>query len=91
MHFDFDQRIKQLRVNLGRTSFNFQFEDLFDKKEWLNMTLPQRKNLEREFRIFIEKHDHLRIPYTSEDHIRMRMYNSFYDYNEIKNNFKSYV
>ncbi|MDH9160151.1 DUF1413 domain-containing protein [Staphylococcus succinus] len=91
MHFDFDQRIKQLRANLGRTSFNFQFEDLFDKQEWLNMSIPQRKNSEREFRIFIENHDHLRIPYTSEDHIRMHMYNSFYDYNEIKNNFKSYV
>ncbi|PTI48538.1 DUF1413 domain-containing protein, partial [Staphylococcus succinus] len=74
MHFDFDQRIKQLRENLGRTSFNFQFEDLFDKQEWLNMSIPQRKNSEREFRIFIENHEHLRIPYTSEDHIRMRMY-----------------
>ncbi|MGJ5911915.1 DUF1413 domain-containing protein [Staphylococcus equorum] len=88
---NFEERLAKLRETIGKTSFDFQFESLFDKEEWINMNIPQRKQLEREFHKFIEQNDHLRIPYTTEDHIRMRLYNLVYDYNEIKHNFKSYI
>ncbi|KRG08295.1 DUF1413 domain-containing protein [Staphylococcus sp. NAM3COL9] len=88
---NFEERLAKLRETIDKTSFNFRFESLFDKEEWINMNIPQRKQLEREFHKFIEQNDHLRIPYTTEDHIRMRLYNLVYDYNEIKNNFKAYI
>lgn len=88
---NFEERLAKLRETIGKTSFDFRFESLFDKEEWINMNIPQRKQLEREFHKFIEQNDHLRIPYTTEDHIRMRLYNLVYDYNEIKHNFKAYI
>ncbi|HLR19361.1 MAG TPA: DUF1413 domain-containing protein [Staphylococcus sp.] len=88
---NFEDRLANLRHSIGKTSFNFRFESLFDKDEWINMKIPQRKHLEREFRKYLEHDDHLRIPYTTEDHVRMRLYNLIYDYNEIKHNFKHYV
>lgn len=88
---DFEQRLASLREARTRTSFSFKFEALFEPDEWLNMSLETRKHAEKSFRNFITTHDKLRIPYTSEEHIRMRMYNSVYEYNEIKHNFKMYV
>ncbi|MCD8829294.1 DUF1413 domain-containing protein [Staphylococcus gallinarum] len=88
---EFEQRLATLRAARARTSFSFRFEDLFETDEWLNMTLKARMHAEKAFRNFITKHDTLRIPYASEEHIRMRMYNSVYEYNEIKHNFKAYV
>ncbi len=88
---NFEERLTKLREAIGKTSFNFRFESLFDKEEWINMNIPQRKQLEREFHKFIEQNDHLRISYTTEDHIRMRLFNLVYDYNEIKHNFKAYI
>ncbi|RIP37262.1 DUF1413 domain-containing protein [Staphylococcus gallinarum] len=88
---DFEQRLTTLRAARERTSFTFKFEALFTEEEWLNMNLETRKHAEKSFRKLIVSHDKLRIPYTTEEHIRMRMYNSVYEYNEIKHNFKSYV
>ncbi|WP_436854473.1 DUF1413 domain-containing protein [Staphylococcus caeli] len=88
---NFDARLETLRQSIAKTSFEFHFEALFDKEEWIQMPLPERKRLEREFRKFVSEHSQLRIPYASEDHIRMGMYNSLYAYNEIKHNFKAYV
>ena len=88
---DFHERIKNLRNNIDSTSFDFRFEQLFNKEEWLGLSLNQRQRYEREFRKFVSQSEQLRISYASQDHIRMRMYNSVYNYNEIKQNFKSYV
>jgi len=55
------------------------------------MPILERQQLEKTFRKYVAQHNHLRIPYASEEHIRMRMYNSLYDFNEIKHNFKDYV
>ena len=88
---DFHERIKKLRNNIDSTSFDFRFEQLFNKEEWLGLSLNQRQRYEREFRRFVSQSKQLRISYASQDHIRMRMYNSVYHYNEIKHNFKSYV
>ncbi|ATH59280.1 MULTISPECIES: DUF1413 domain-containing protein [Staphylococcus] len=88
---DFEDSITQLRQSIDRTSFSFRFEQLFVKEDWLKLSLTKRQQLEREFRKFVNESDKLRIPYASEDHIRMRMYNAVYDYNEIKHNFKAYV
>ena len=87
----FDTRLNALRQQKGRTSFSFKFSELFPEQEWIDLDLSQRKYLEREFRRYIHNHEHLRIPYVSEDNIRMRMYNLQYDYNEIKANFKAYI
>ncbi|MEQ6961171.1 DUF1413 domain-containing protein [Staphylococcus arlettae] len=88
---DFHERIKNLRNNIDSTSFDFRFEQLFNEEEWLELSLNQRQRYEREFRRFVSQNKQLRISYASQDHIRMRMYNSVYHYNEIKHNFKSYV
>ncbi|SCS35938.1 DUF1413 domain-containing protein [Staphylococcus caeli] len=88
---NFDVRLETLRQSIDKTSFEFHFEALFDKEEWIQLPIAERKRLENEFRKYVAQHSHLRIPYASEDHIRMRMYNSLYAYNEIKHNFKAYV
>ena len=88
---NFEDRIAELREQKGRTSFEFYFNALFTEQEWIDLPLEQRQSLEREFRIFVNKNEHIRIPFASEDHIRMRMYNSLYEYNEVKHNFKAYV
>ncbi|PHK48957.1 DUF1413 domain-containing protein [Staphylococcus edaphicus] len=88
---NFDKRLEILRKSIDRTSFEFRFEDLFDKDEWIQIPLVERQQLEQAFRRYVSQHHHLRIPYASEDHIRMRMYNSVYAFNEIKHNFKDYV
>ena len=88
---NFDEKINHLHAFKGKENFEFRFEALFDQEEWIQMSLNQRKQLEREFRIYVEHHDHLRIPYASQDHIRMGMYNSVYDFNSVKHNFKAYI
>ncbi|NWK85255.1 DUF1413 domain-containing protein [Staphylococcus sp. GSSP0090] len=88
---NFDERLEALRKSIDRTSFEFHFEDLFDKDEWIQTPILERQKLEKAFRKYVAQHNHLRIPYESEEHIRMRMYNSLYDFNEIKHNFKDYV
>lgn len=88
---NFEERIAELRAEKARTSFDFHFKALFTEQEWIDLPLEQRKSLEREFRLFVDKSSHIRIPFASEDHIRMRMYNSLYEYNEVKHNFKAYV
>ena len=87
----FDTRLDALRQQKDRTSFSFKFAELFSAEEWIDLDLNHSKYLEREFRRYINNHDHLRIPYVSEDNIRMRMYNLEYDYNEVKTNFKAYI
>lgn len=88
---NFDEKLEALRKSIDRTSFQFHFEDLFDKDEWIQMPILERQQLEKTFRKYVAQHNHLRIPYASEEHIRMRMYNSLYDFNEIKHDFKDYV
>src|SRR5699024_10682173 len=84
---NFTERIKELRNNIDSTSFDFRFEQLFNEEEWLGLSLNQRQQYEREFRKYVTQSNVLRISYASQDHIRMRMYNSIYNYNEIKHNF----
>ncbi|MCU5745322.1 single-stranded DNA-binding protein [Staphylococcus sp. SQ8-PEA] len=87
----FEDRIHSLRKRKDKTSFDFTFEELYSESEWLEMNLSERKYQEREFRRFISESSYLRIPASTEDSMRMRMYNLVYSYNEIKKNFKSYV
>ncbi|WP_251517460.1 MULTISPECIES: DUF1413 domain-containing protein [Staphylococcus] len=88
---EFEQRVAQLRETIDKTSFNFKFEDLFTEEEWTKMEIAQRKRLEKSFRSFVSKHNYLRIPYTSEDKIRLSIFNIEYSYNEVKENFSAYV
>lgn len=88
---NFEERIQALREQKAKTSFDFNFQELYSDEEWLEMRLADRKYAEREFRRYVGKSSHLRIPAVSEDSIRMRMYNLVYSFNEIKRNFKAYV
>ena len=74
---NFDEKLEALRKSIDRTSFQFHFEDLFDKDEWIQMPILERQQLEKNFRKYV-------------DHIRMRLYHSLYDLYEIKYNFKDY-
>lgn len=91
LNLNFDERINHLHSSMAKDNFDFRFEALFEQEEWIQMSLNHRNQLEREFRRYVEQHDHLRIPYASQDHIRMRMYNSVYDFNSVKHNFKAYI
>ncbi|UDI77513.1 DUF1413 domain-containing protein [Staphylococcus taiwanensis] len=84
----FEERIQTLRAEKSRTSFSFRFEDLYTKEEWFDMTVRQRTRQEREFIARIEEIPHVRMPFSSEDGYKFKLYNQEYQYNEVKKNFK---
>ena len=45
----YHERVLALRAESKRTAFDFRFEDLFSKEEWLGMSLAERKKAEKHF------------------------------------------
>ena len=45
----YHERVLALRADSKRTAFDFRFEDLFSKEEWLNMSLAERQKLKKHF------------------------------------------
>lgn len=86
---DFSPLVQALRQKVGRTSFSFRFEDLFTKEEWLNMSVKERTRQEREFIARMDHIPNIRMPFSSEEGYKFKLYNQEYQYNEVKNNFKS--
>ncbi|MCJ1655602.1 single-stranded DNA-binding protein [Staphylococcus sp. NRL 18/288] len=84
----FEERIQKLRAEMSRTSFTFRFEDLYTEEEWLDMSVRQRTRQEREFIMRLEGIPNVRMPFSTEDGIKFKLYNQKYDYNEVKKNFK---
>lgn len=85
----FTERIQALRGNIGRTSFSFRFKDLFTEEEWLEMSVKQRTRQEREFIAQIDRIPRVRMPFSSVEHYKFKLYNQEYQYNEVKKNFKA--
>ncbi|EWY24218.1 DUF1413 domain-containing protein, partial [Staphylococcus aureus] len=46
----YHERVLALRAESKRTAFDFRFEDLFSKEEWLSMSLAERQKAEKAFR-----------------------------------------
>lgn len=85
----FTERIQALRGSIGRTSFSFRFKDLFTEEEWLEMSVKQRTRQEREFIAQIDRILRVRMPFSSAEHYKFKLYNQEYQYNEVKKNFKA--
>lgn len=45
----YHERVLALRAESKRTAFDFRFEDLFSKEEWLSMSLAERQKLKKHF------------------------------------------
>ena len=85
----YHDRVLKLREEKHRTAFEFPFEDLFTKEEWLNMSVKERTRQESEFIARIDHIPNIRMPFASEDGYKFKLYNQEYQYNEVKKNFKS--
>lgn len=79
----YHERVLALRAESKRTAFDFRFEDLFSKEEWLSMSLAERQKAEKAFR-----HEVKRMPFSSVHDAQVKLYNVVYSYNGIKRNFK---
>ena len=84
----YHERVLALRADSKRTAFDFRFEDLFSKEEWLNMSLKERQKEEKAFRSAVEKMSDVRLPFASRDAAKNKLFNITYAYNGIKKNFK---
>lgn len=84
----FHDRILKLREYNHRTAFEFRFEDLFTKEEWLEMSIADQKAAEKQFQRDINQMSDVRMPFASVDKAKNKMFNLIYAYNGIKKNFK---
>ncbi len=85
----YHERVLALRAESKRTAFDFRFEDLFSKEEWLNMFSCRRQKAEKAIPYMIVKYmDHVRMPFSSVHDAQVKLYNIVYSYNGIKRNFK---
>ena len=84
----YHDRVLKLREEKHRTAFEFPFEDLFTKEEWLNMSIKERQKEEKAFRHEVEKMEDVRLPFASRDAAKNKLFNITYEYNGIKKNFK---
>lgn len=85
---DFHDRVLAIRTKTKRTAFEFRFEDLYREDEWLNMSVAERKQAEKDFRHEVTKMDDVRMPFSSGHDAQNKLYNIVYAYNGIKKNFK---
>lgn len=83
----YHERVLALRAESKRTAFDFRFEDLFSKEEWLSMSLAERQKAEKAFRHEVKNMDDVRMPF-SVSWRQVKLYNVVYSYNGIKRNFK---
>ena len=83
----FEERIQALRAEKSRTSFSFHFIDLYSEEEWMEMSVNQRtrqrENLSHNWTKF-----RVRMPFSSQEGYKFKLYNQEYQYNEVKKNFK---
>ena len=84
----YHDRVMKLRAKKKRMGFSFRFEDLFSEEELLNMTVAQRKTAEKKFIREIDNMHDVRMPFSSQDGLKNKLYNLEYQYNEVKKNFK---
>lgn len=84
----FHDRVMKLRAEKRRMGFSFRFEDLFTEEELLQMTVADRKKQEKAFIHEIDKMSDVRMPFSSQDGFKNKLYNLEYQYNEVKKNFK---
>ena len=84
----YHDRVMKLRAKKKRMGFSFRFEDLFSEEELLNMTVAQRKTAEKKFIREIDNMHDVRMPFSSQDGFKNKLYNLEYQYNEVKKNFK---
>ncbi|WP_240034382.1 single-stranded DNA-binding protein [Staphylococcus aureus] len=61
----YHERVLALRAESKRTAFDFRFEDLFSKEEWLSMSLAERQKAEKAFRHEVKNMDDVRMPFSS--------------------------
>ncbi|HDK3827517.1 TPA: single-stranded DNA-binding protein [Staphylococcus aureus] len=84
----YHERVLALRAESKRTAFDFRFEDLFSKEEWLSMSLAERQKAEKAFRHEVKNMDDVRMPFSSVHDAQVKLYNVVHSYNGIKRNFK---
>ena len=84
----FYERVLKLSENNHRTAFEFRFEELFSEEEWCALSLAERQEREKAFRCEVNKRDDIRIPFSSENDVKNKLFNIVYAYNAVKKNFK---
>ena len=84
----FYERVLKLSENNHRTAFEFRFEELFSEEEWCALSLAERHEQEKAFRCEVNKRDDIRIPFSSENDAKNKLFNIVYAYNSVKKNFK---
>ena len=84
----FYEGVLKLGENNHRTAFEFRFEELFSNEEWCALSLAERQEQEKAFRCEVNKRDDIRIPFSSENDAKNKLYNIVYAYNSVKKNFK---
>lgn len=83
----FEERIQTLRVKRVE-QVSFHFIDLYSEEEWMNMSVKQRTRQEREFIAQLDQIPRVRMPFSSQEGYKFKLYNQEYQYNEVKKNFK---
>lgn len=76
----YHERVLALRAESKRTAFDFRFEDLFSKEEWLSMSLAERQKAEKAFRHEVKNMDDVRMPFSSVHDAQVKLYNVVYSY-----------
>ncbi len=84
----FYEGVLKLGENNHRTAFEFRFEELFSNEEWCALSLAERQKQEKAFRCEVNKRDDIRIPFSSENDAKNKLFNIVYAYNSVKKNFK---
>ena len=74
----YHERVLALRAESKRTAFDFRFEDLFSKEEWLSMSLAERQKAEKAFRHEVKNMDDVRMPLSSVHDAQVKLYNVVY-------------
>ena len=72
-------------LNNHRTAFEFRFEELFSNEEWCALSLAERQKQEKAFRCEVNKREYIRMPFSSENDAKNKLFNIVYAYNAVKN------
>ena len=80
----FYERVLKLGENNHRTDFEFRFEELFSNEEWCALSLAERQKQEKAFWCEVNKRDDIRIPFSSENDAKNKLFNIVYAYNAVK-------
>ena len=81
----FYERVLKLSENNHRTAFEFRFEELFSEEEWCALSLAERQKQEKAFRCEVNKREYIRMPFSSENDAKNKLFNIVYAYNAVKN------